>query len=1482
MLGLLLTVVLLAAAVGGGVLLVLKHPRVRAYAVNQTTEWLGEKLGTEVSIGNLDFHFPARIELDDVYLEDTGGDTLASVGRLYAHFSPARLLEHTIRFSQVEIDQVYGNVYQERDSIYNYQFIVDAFARPDTTRKVFDWNVEVGRFELTRVRGNFCEHTFRLDTMELLLPHFSLDSVRADVSVAGVRYVNPRLKTRNEVRVNRCELSALLNDTVWALPRLYVLMPGSELDASGVRVGVPRTDSFDLKKNAHDMDLHLHINHARFTPADIAAIVPRLRHMTRELELSADIEGRLDSIEFYRLDLSYDHLPVLQGDVRVLGFPSPDSTYIRAQCSDLCIRPHMVEDIVSRLTASRFALPEEVHRLGKVHYRGLLTGFSQQLNLQGALSTDMGSIATYGTFTSDTVQHQLCFGGRLATSRFRLGTMLDRPALGDLSLSVRAMATKRDSLPLEADFDVEGGLNALALQMAAAGRVGVQNSVRLNLSVDELHAANLREIETEEDAVVSLVANASADWSSLDDLQAMLEIDSVFFARPSLEDTLRVDEATVKVESGRNNYHRLLISTPHITSRLEGNFDPRTLGATFSKLAVKHLPGLFEEKDARRIMAQPSSNQLDFYLYGHHLQQLQYMLGLPVRVSDYPVLKAYVNESKDVWGLQGFVSDIHTSRIHIGNITLSANKEDDRAHLDMSADWAGTAIQLHSLLRGDSLTLDLRGDGDTAVVRGDAHLSATFMRYAGHPHVTAHIYPTTIIARDSVFRIDPSVITYCAADTMLTVDHFRIGTETQFIMANGAASARMTDSLVVLLGRIDPSAILPLVLPENTLTAGGSLSGIAVAYNIFRQPIFTADVRLGDALLNGSPLGDAYARLYLSDDRSHMVIDGDVYSAFDEERILRANRSHMAHVDGYVDLIKHDGSWGIDISSDSLGLGFIEHWVQGILTDIGGTVSGNVKVSGKRGETYVVARALPHNGHLTIPYTGCTYYLNDSCFLDSTGIYFPHLTLRDRENNPIWFDGSLKHNIFQDWIFDLNVRMDHALALDLPYKDGEIMQGKVYARGGVRIAGDDRLIRLQANARAVGDSRFRMSIDGASSAGSDAFITWVDHNEVKLISTERDYSIKKWVNPVFAKNGKLPTRFVMDIGVEADPQLMFQLMLDDKTGDMIQGRGDGAIKLTYDANTNDFRMAGTYTVQSGKMDFTVANAFHRDFTIAEGSTISWTSDPASPTLDITAKYHVTASLKDLFGTETETLVSGRTSIPVNTCVHMTGPLFNPTVRFSLELPMSEEAIQTQVRSIVNTDEMMMREVIYLIVFGRFYTPESLMSNKQIGGLNETYSLLSSTITGQINNWLSKLTEVFTMGFNIRTDGQGAGSSQEYEANFQIMPVSRLIINGNFGYRYNDVSNRPFFGDLDVEYMLTPNGKLRAKAYTHTVDKYSMRQATMIEGVGLIFKHDFNWGDTRRNREMRKAKREKESLSDSTAVADKPARKNKTQKIKKQQ
>ena len=199
----------------------------------------------------------------------------------------------------------------------------------------------------------------------------------------------------------------------------------------------------------------------------------------------------------------------------------------------------------------------------------------------------------------------------------------------------------------------------------------------------------------------------------------------------------------------------------------------------------------------------------------------------------------------------------------------------------------------------------------------------------------------------------------------------------------------------------------------------------------------------------------------------------------------------------------------------------------------------------------------------------------------------------------------------------------------------------------------------------------------------------------------------------------------------------------------------------------------------------------------------------------------------------------RSSVPVNCILYLTDDLTSPSIRFDIELPNSDEALKQQVRNIINTDEMMNRQILYLLIFNKFYTPEYLQTSTVNIGSNEAYSLLSSTVTGQINNWISKLTDNFSFGFNVRSHGEGETATQEYETAILYQPNNRLVVNGNFGYRDDNFSTNKFIGDVDLEYLLSQNGKFRVKAYTHTVDKYSLKTAQTMQGVGLIYKEEFD-------------------------------------------
>ncbi|MDE7389071.1 MAG: translocation/assembly module TamB domain-containing protein, partial [Muribaculaceae bacterium] len=70
--------------------------------------------------------------------------------------------------------------------------------------------------------------------------------------------------------------------------------------------------------------------------------------------------------------------------------------------------------------------------------------------------------------------------------------------------------------------------------------------------------------------------------------------------------------------------------------------------------------------------------------------------------------------------------------------------------------------------------------------------------------------------------------------------------------------------------------------------------------------------------------------------------------------------------------------------------------------------------------------------------------------------------------------------------------------------------------------------------------------------------------------------------------------------------------------------------------------------------------------------------------------------------------------------------------------------------------------------------------------------------------------------------------------------NRLRLNGNFGYRDQMLNNNQFIGDFDVEYLLNRGGNWSLKAYNHFNDRnLYVKTAMTTQGLGIVFKHDFD-------------------------------------------
>jgi hypothetical protein len=312
----------------------------------------------------------------------------------------------------------------------------------------------------------------------------------------------------------------------------------------------------------------------------------------------------------------------------------------------------------------------------------------------------------------------------------------------------------------------------------------------------------------------------------------------------------------------------------------------------------------------------------------------------------------------------------------------------------------------------------------------------------------------------------------------------------------------------------------------------------------------------------------------------------------------------------------------------------------------------------------------------------------------------------------------------------------------------------------------------------------------------------------------------------------------LNLLIDATPDATMKIIMDPIAGDYISAKGSGNLKAEF-YNKGDFKLFGNYNFNQGVYKFSLQEVIRKEFNIKSG-TIAFNGDPMDANLDIQASYTVpSASLNDLIP-DASTIVQ-QPNVKVNCLMNLTGVLQHPTINMSIELPNERDEVQALVRNYISTEEQMNMQMLYLLGIGKFYTESNLGSQQS----DMMSSVLSSTLSGQLNNILSHVVDNnnWNIGTNLST-GEKGWTDMEVEGILSGQLLNnRLIVNGNFGYRDNPMANTNFVGDFDAEWLLSRSGDIRLKAYNETNDRYYTKTNLTTQGIGIMFKKDFDkWSE----------------------------------------
>ncbi len=1394
-------------------LIVLMHlPSVQTFLGKEVAEALADKFGTKVEVGKVNLGFFNRIIIDDVMMYDQQGDSLIYASRLSAKIDYMAATQGKISVSSAQIFGLRANLYrQTAKSPANFQFVLDSLASKDTTQhKPLDLHIgsliirrgaiAYNQRDVAPRSGVFSPQHIRVSELSshILLNHVTDNSI--DLLLKKLSF-----KDESGFKLQSLHFKLQADRQKATLKEFRLLMPRSELVLDDLKA----TYRFEGKRFIPEsLRFKGGIQQSKITFADVASLVPALRHFDDAVFVSSRFSGTAKSISVPSLNLRTGSGSI---NLQARGSYSHASSHPawNADIANLNLSPAGVEFLAENL-GSKVKIPKEIQRLGTIHLTGKAKGYEKVLSAKGNIETDAGNISLQAFKNDDRIK------ASVDTRGVNLGRILDNRKLGTVVARIDAHGTMKHIF-------AKGNI----------ARFDYGNYYFHNIDIDgDYDMKTLRGTASIADPNVNM--SVKGDYQLGSRLYALDA--AINHLRPTVlgmkmhDPSYSLNNISISANNKGKEGH-LDIEAPFVSLYARGQYDLTTICGSIMRLVADKLPTI------PGISKHAAKGYNDFTLQANitSAEVLQRMFGLPLSLS-LPVhingnisdaeknVNLYINAPNFSWDGSAF----HDANIELNTIGDSLKME---ARISQGLPYEKAPVyrlraaaadnNLSTLLyyANQSSKLPITGKIDTRTQFFTSDNGATGV------HVTVN--PSEIMLGEKKWLLNPADIIYRKNE--LTVDMLNFSHGDQHIIINGKATPQATDSIVADLKDVDVAYILNLV-NFHSVDFAGKASGKAVVKSIFQTPEAYANLDVKDFVFENGPLGTLHAKAAYDNQEGQINIDATAEDG----------PEHLTVINGYVSPKRNYIDLGIEAHNTSLK--FMENFCGSFLNNVEAWCKGKLNVVGDLKNINLVGDVVAH-GRMHMKQLGTDYTFNhlrahaipDDIQFEGDSIYDSHYN--GKHSHFALIRGGIHHKHLTRLSYDLDIDANNFLGFDTHEFGDDTFYGTVFATGTVGIHGKSGETIIDIDATPEPHSIFVYNVASPDAISAGSFIHWNDATPYiyRPYSPDSDKDKKKDSSSDFSSDMRI------NFLVNTNPNLTLKLMMDDQTGDYITLNGNGVIRANY-YNKGGLDMFGNYVVDHGQYKLTIQNIIKKDFDFQPGGTIAFGGDPYNAPLNLQAKYTVN-------GVPLSDLNIGRSfssnNIRVDCLMDITGTPGAPKVDFSMDLPTVNSDAKQMIYSVINSQEEMNQQVLYLLGIGRFYTQtKNNQTSEDASQQSQTslamQSLLSGTISQQINNVLSSFVNSsnWNFGANISTGNEGFNNA-EYEGILSGRLLNnRLLFNGQFGYRDNANATQSFIGDFDLRYLIFPNGNLSIHVYNQTNDRYFTRNSLNTQGVGLIMKKDF--------------------------------------------
>lgn len=786
------------------------------------------------------------------------------------------------------------------------------------------------------------------------------------------------------------------------------------------------------------------------------------------------------------------------------------------------------------------------------------------------------------------------------------------------------------------------------------------------------------------------------------------------------------------------------------------------------------------------------------------------MLNLPFRMKQVSDFEMEINDA----------SKLQKAHVEVPSIDLMQGRYASLA-LDMTSDTAGYLLPILSFEAGNT----------SHTVEG------TLQGKVKNTPMEVLLQPTTLIynKQQQLHLTGAHILQTNQGDLM--VENFSLRGDNQGISASGTLGKNGDKQFVVKLDNFDLSNIFSN-FEKGYLRIGGNATGELVVSSTPQLQLTTDSLKIQNFAYIDSVVGNASFNVNYQIPDKYISLTAEV----------KTDDIYQTHIDGDI-LLGDNDSLDLRFQTDHLPIGFINYWTGSVLQELSGRATGFIRLFGSTSRLQLAG--IPDvDCRFTHNTIGAHFHLKDKIHLDPNLMWFKDAYVDDCHGHPLTLNAKVTHKYLKQFGYDVNLELPDNnqgfLVLDREKAPGRIYWGQLYAKGQAHLEGGNGKHRFTLKVGTTDKSWFYLSPYAEDNSAEQSAYSFLTFRDKKKLSEQQNPSLSPThLLEQLEQEIEPSTDLQVDLKVSATEQCKVTLQIDPLSDDVLTCRGNGDLSVFY-APSQDIRLAGIYQISEGTYTMSMkGDLMRKTFQLQNTSSVAFNGVPSQAELNLDARYNIpSVNLNDLDENITSSASMSRATVPVDCKLNVTGHLASPKVGFDLELKNVSENVNTLVHNVIRDEQMLNQEVLYLLLFSKFYTPQYAQSSQSRTG-SELTSFASSSITSQLNELLSKVSNNFTMGTNFRTD-KGDFSDLEMDVSLSTRLLGdRLLLNGNVGYR--DPANRvgamsnstSFIGDFDLEFLLNPSGTMRVKAYSHYNERdYSINNALTTQGIGFIFRKDF--------------------------------------------